>query len=44
MKHTTGERMNDLFNIIRPLIAFTWDNVIFYINTNFVSNIFVIES
>jgi len=28
MKQTAGERMTDLFNMIRPLFAFTWENVI----------------
>jgi hypothetical protein len=27
IKNTEGERMTDLFNLVRPLVAFTWENV-----------------
>lgn len=32
MKHAEGESIKDLFNLARPLISFTWENVnIFYL-------------
>lgn len=27
MKHAEGESFKDLFNLVRPLIGFTWENV-----------------
>ena len=27
MKNTEGERITDLFNLVRPLVSFTWENV-----------------
>ena len=35
LKNSEGERMTDLFNIIRPLIAFTWENVFIYLTLIF---------
>lgn len=35
MKHAEGERITDLFNLIRPLVAFTWDNIISHTNNVF---------
>ena len=30
LKHIIGESMKDLFNIVRPLINFSWDNVNYF--------------
>ena len=27
MKHVVGESIKDLFNLVRPLVPFTWDHV-----------------
>lgn len=29
IKHAEGESMKEVFNLVRPLVSFTWDNVIF---------------